>query len=357
MKPMRRSVAPALLFLASACGDDSPADTDTSADAGTETATETATEPDGPFVSVVQGGIQGGVVLSGYAHGPGMTMVGGTLSSAPGAEPGSPGTIYWLQDGQLCRQRGASEHTLWWIEGTGDDAWFAVGERGTILRYDGTTLHDESVTTDAILYGARATEPAIAVGGDPFGTQEGEIWQREEDGTWTRIHEGLGGVAFKIHEDWIVGVGVAWQMMPDGSLEEHFPPNNARLLTVRKRGPDDVWAVGGSDSAVILHWDGSGWNEVPYSPACGNGSLNGVWTEPGGDIWVAGFFGAMARYDGAEWDCNTPPITFEHLHATWRHEGTQWWGGGALLSAGGETALLGRYGEDELALDVVDCEL
>ncbi len=333
-----------------ACGDDAPAETDS----GTETSTETGDEA---FVSVVQESIEGGVVLSGYSHSGRMTMVGGRLSSAPGVDPGGPGTVYWLEDGQLCRQRNVSDQTLWWIDGTGDDAWFAVGEAGTILRYDGESVHDESVETDAIFYGMRASEPSIVVGGDPFGTQQGEIWQREEDGSWTRIHEELAGVAFKIHEDWIVGTGVAWQLMPDGSLEEHFPPNNARLLTVRRRAEDDVWAVGGSAAPIVLHWDGTAWEEVAYAAACGNGGLNGVWTEPGGDVWVAGFFGAMARYDGTQWDCNTPPVTFEHLHATWRHEGQQWWGGGALLSAGGETAVLGRLGAAPLDLPVVDCEL
>lgn len=351
MPVVRHRLMTALVLLVWGCGDDVPANTET------DPTGETESDTDAPFSSSVQGGIAGGVMLSGYAHASGMTMVGGTLSAAPGVEPGGPGTLYWLRDGALCRAREVSDHTLWWIDGTGEDAWFAVGERGTILRYDGAALHDESVATDAILYGARAAEPVIAVGGDPFGTGQGEIWRREADGTWLRIHEGLPGVAFKIHEDWIVGTGVAWQMMPDGSLVEHFPPGGARLLTVRKRADDDVWAVGGSDTAVVLHWDGATWNEVPYAPACGNGSLNGVWTEPGADVWVAGFFGAMARYDGEQWDCNAPPITFEHLHATWRHEGTQWWGGGALLSAGGDTALLGRYGEAALDLEVIDCAL
>lgn len=349
-----RMTALGVAYALAACGDDAPSETE----GATQTSTESSTDTDGEaFVSVVQEGIEGGVVLSGYSHGARMTMVGGRLSSAPGVSAGGPGTVYWLEDGTLCRQREVSEQTLWWIDGVGDQTWFAVGEAGTILRYDGRAVRDESVETDAVFYGMRASEPSIVVGGDPFGTQQGEIWQRGDDGSWTRIHEELAGVAFKIHEDWIVGTGVAWQLMPDGSLVEHFPPNNARLLTVQRRAEDDVWAVGGSATPIVLHWDGTAWEEVAYAAACGNGGLNGVWAEPGGDVWVGGFFGAMARYDGTQWDCNTPPVTFEHLHATWRHEGQQWWGGGALLSAGGETAVLGRFGAEPLSLTVVDCEL
>jgi hypothetical protein len=340
-----------------ACGDDAPQDTETSSgESSTTEAPSTDTEdPDAPFVSV-QHGIEGGVILSGHSHNQGMTMVGGRLSPAPGNEPGGPGTVYWLQDGQLCRQTEVDEDTLWWIDGAGDGSWFAVGERGTILRYDGETVHDESVETEAIFYGVRAAEPVIAVGGKPFGENTGELWQREDDGTWSVLHEDLPGVAFKIHQDWIVGTGVAWQLMPDGTLVEHFPPEQARLLTVQVRGPDDVWAVGGSASPIVLHWTGSDWETVPFKTSCGNGALNGVWTQPGEDVWFAGFFGAMAAYDGTDWDCSSPPATFEHLHATWRHEGQQWWGGGALLTAGGETAILAREGGD-LQLDVIDCEL
>ena len=359
MTTMQRLGAPLLfsVLLFPACGDDAPSETD-GADASTtsETSGTDTEDPDAPFVTV-QEGIGGGVVLSGHSHASGMTMVGGRLSSAPGVDPGGPGTVYWLQDGQLCRHNGVADHTLWWIDGPGDDTWFAVGERGTILRYDGETVHDESVDTEAILYGVRASEPVIAVGGNPFGENTGEIWQREDDGSWTRLHEDLPGVAFKIHQNWIVGTGVAWELMPDGSLVEHFPPDEARLLTVQVRGEDDVWAVGGSATPTVIHWTGAAWETVAFAPACGNGGLNGVWTEPGEDVWIAGFFGAMARYDGTDWTCSTPPASFEHLHATWRHEGRQWWGGGNLLMAGGEQALLGRQGGEPLDLAVVDCEL
>ncbi len=348
---MYRRLALGLVLISSACGDDSPpADTDTSS------ADDSSGAVDDGSAIAVQMGIGGGVVLSGHSHGDGMTMVGGRLSSAPGVDPGGPGTVFWLEGDQLCRHAGITGRTLWWIDGPGDGTWYAVGERGTILRYDGETVHDESVETDAIFYGVRASEPTIAVGGNPFGAMDGEIWQRDADGTWAVLHEDLAGVAFKIHEDWIVGTGVAWQLMPDGSLVEHFPPNEARLLTVRKRAEDDVWAVGGSAQAVVLHWNGSAWEEIPFTTACGNGSLNGVTAAAGDDVWVAGFFGAMARYDGSEWTCPIPPVTLEHLHATWEHDGKQWWGGGALLAAGGDIATIARAGPEPLELDVIDCE-
>lgn len=311
-------------------------------------------------LSVEVAAVEGGVILSGYQNGDTMVMVGGTLSPAPGQEYGGPGTVFWIDQDEpnsVCRRENASDRTLWWVEGQGDGSWFAVGEQGAILRYDGDSLVDESVATDAILYGVRPGEQAVAVGGDPFDTQEGEIWQRSADGTWEALHTGLPGVAFKIWENWIVGVGVAWTLEDDGTLVEHFPPNNARLLTVRTRAADDVWAVGGSQSGIVLHFDGEQWEEIEFDTACGNGGLNGVWTGEGEDIWVAGFFGAMARYDGEKWICPQPASTLEHLHAVWPSDDGMWWGGGALLSAGGNAGLLGREGFNALELEVEDCEL
>ncbi|KIG13507.1 hypothetical protein DB30_08019 [Enhygromyxa salina] len=36
-------------------------------------------------------------------------------------------------------------------------------------------------------------------------------------------------------------------------------------------------------------------------------------------MWVAGFSGASARYDGEAWHCAEQPLTYEHCHEVWRH--------------------------------------
>ena len=290
----------------------------------------------GPFAEGVDG-LSHGVGLSAWSDGEDLLVVGGRLSDAPGESFGGPGRVIRISpDLRACKAYEAPQ-TLWWIHGREPGDWYAVGEGGTIIHHqqDGT-LVDESVSTDAILYGVwAASDRVIAVGGDPFTTMTGEVWQRDAGGAWSLLAGDLPGVAFKVWEDWIVGVGVAWQLEGD-TLVEHHPPNGERLLTVRGRGPEEVYAVGGFGEPVVLRWDGSAWSSVEIDPGCVSGGLNGVWTAAEEDLWIAGFFGAAARHDGERWTCTDDPLSLEHYHAVWRHQGETWWVGGDLLSSGGE---------------------
>lgn len=300
-------------------------------------------DPPAPFAVAIDG-LDHGVGLAAWSDGDDLLVVGGQLSGAPGQELGGPGIVLRIgADGRACRSL-ETTNTLWWIHGREPGDWFAVGEGGTILHHlpDATTV-DESVTTDAVLYGVWAGDQVTAVGGDPFASKTGQIWRRGDAGEWTQLGDDLPGVAFKVWEDWVVGDGVAWQLDGD-TLIEHHPPNGERLLTVRGRGPNDVWAVGGFSSPIVLHWEGDAWSEVEIDLTCLTGGLNGVWTAPGEDVWIAGFFGAAARYDGESWSCADQPLTYEHYHAVWRHDDQNWWVGGNLLKASGSELSLAWTG-------------
>lgn len=60
----------------------------------------------------------------------------------------------------------------------------------------------------------------------------------------------------------------------------------------------DVWAVGGRDRAIALHWDGARWRRVPTPPA---GGLRGVWGAGPRDVWAVGERGTVLRWDGTAW--------------------------------------------------------
>ncbi|HET9450866.1 MAG TPA: hypothetical protein VFO83_08295 [Aggregicoccus sp.] len=61
---------------------------------------------------------------------------------------------------------------------------------------------------------------------------------------------------------------------------------------------DDVWAVGGSRSAVALHWDGARWTRIPTPAAPG---LRSVWGASSQDVWAVGLEGTVLRWDGRAW--------------------------------------------------------
>lgn len=323
MKPSRPALAVALLL--AACPDPPP--------------------DDPPAFAEARDGLPQGVGLAAWSDGDDLLIVGGTLSSAPGQTFGGPGVVVRVDaDGHACKLAEAPA-TLWWIHGPAAGEWYAVGEGGTIVhRLGDGSLVDESIASDAILYGVWAeADSVVAVGGDPFNTKLGEVWRRDADGNWSLLAGDLPGVAFKIWKDWIVGDGIAYQLDGD-TLIERPVPGEPRLLTVRGRAADDVYAVGGFTSPVAMHWDGSGWSEIDVDPRCVGGGLNGVWTDVGEDLWVAGFFGTAARFDGSEWSCAANVLTYEHYHAVWRHAQQSWWVGGNLLDAGGSELSLARTG-------------
>lgn len=297
-----------------------------------------------PEYAEVATNIAGGVLLSAAPVGDDVLLVGGELSSQPGVTAGGPGYVLRWRDGELCREAVTDDHTLWWIAATSPDEWYAVGDQGTILHQQGGTLHDESVTTDAVLYGVfDQGDRVVAVGGDVWNTDEGEVWTRDASGTWTLLAGQLPGVAFKVWEDWIVGVGVAWTLEGDTLVERH-PPDNARLLTVHGSNPDDVWAVGGQQQPVLLHWEGDAWASVAVDPLCANSGLNGVWVSPEGDVWITGFFGAIGRLRDGEWSCPEAAVTREHFHAVVGHGDEQLFVGGDLFGAGDNYGTIVRFG-------------
>lgn len=297
-----------------------------------------------PAWTVLADRAQGGALLGAWPQGDGLYLVGGQLD-------GSEGVVVRVGEDDACVERMAAPALLWWIHGSRDGLWYAVGDSGTIIRSEDGVRTDESVPTDATLYGVWDTGDVVwAVGGDVRSRpMTGEVWVRR-DGAWSLLAGDLEAVLFKVWRDWMVGDGVAYRIVDD-TLEAHPPPDGARLLTVTGRSDDDVWAVGGAQLPVVLHWDGSAWSEVDFSPFCGNQGLNGVWTAPGEDVWVTGFLGTMARYDGAEWSCPKPPITREHLHVIVKHGDDVFAAGGNLLHPTTESrATIARFGLGERTL-------
>jgi hypothetical protein len=303
--------------------------------------------------------VEGGVLLSAANVGDELVLVGGELASEPGVNPGGPGYLVRYRDGVLCREADVNEHTLWWIDAPSAEQWYAVGEAGTIIHDQNGTRTDESVATNAVLYGVfDQGDRVIAVGGDVWSTDLGEVWQRDSSGQWTALAQDLPGVVFKVWDRWLVGIGVAWTL-EGNTLVEHFPPNGERLLTVHGNTPDDVWAVGGLQQPVMLHWVDDAWESVDVDPYCASGGLNGVWISPNDEVWIAGFFGGFGVYRDGEWECPDPKPTREHFHAIRGHENSVLLMGGDLFSPGDNYGTVFHYGSPdvtEMSAEIGPCD-
>ena len=298
-----------------------------------------------PSFSLLSGDIPGGMLLSAWSDGEDFLAVGGALGSGPG-------NIVHYDGSSLCYEQPApAEHTLWWVHGRTPYEWLAVGVRGTIVDQDGAR-HD--IPTESTLYGVYQDEEGTwVVGGDPFTPSSGEIW-RKTTGDWEVIAEGLAGTLFKTWRGWFVGDGVAYFW--DGTnLEERHPPGGERLITVHGTTPEDVWAVGGYSSPVVLHWTNGMWETIPMEGTCVQTALNGLWVEEGPVLHVAGHNGTMGQFVEGGWSCPSRPPTVDDFHTVVPYGDQMLWVGGNLVDPGSTYGILAALGEHAPLGSVEEC--
>ncbi|MGB0640824.1 MAG: hypothetical protein ACPGTU_15905 [Myxococcota bacterium] len=307
---------------------------DTSKSSGGDTSDDHKDDVDSPW-TLVSDEVEGGVLLSVWSDGDTIRMVGGDLG-------GGSGVMVHGDASSLCVETDITERALWWIHGDAPGSWTAVGETGTVLRETDGVQSRMDIPTEATLFGVWMDGDTTWAAGGFVGSGEnrGEIWRH--DGTdWTQVAADLPHVLFKVWENWFVGQDIAYRWNGD-SLDEY--PIDGRILTMRGNAEDDAWAVGGLVGPIVLHWDGSTFNEVDTA---GLGqAINGVYTDASEEVWLAGNYGVTARWTDEGWQQPDLPLTVDHLHAVWRHGDATWWVGGDLFNAGDNHGTIIRYSED-----------
>ena len=177
---------------------------------------------------------------------------------------------------------------------------FAVGWRGTILRFDGGAWHDMSLDTGETLHleavwGSSAAD-VFAVGADGLILHHdgGKAFTVQESGTGSDLCGVWGTSPRRV---FAVGAGVIlrydgaeWREMAvaDGPVPD--------LKGVWGAGENDVFAVG--YDGVILHFDGAAWRRMASGTTA---HLYGVWGSGASDVFAVGAFGTILHYDGTGW--------------------------------------------------------
>lgn len=131
--------------------------------------------------------------------------------------------------------------------------------------------------------------------------------------------------------------GVAW-------TDETLPGTFSFLRTVHGSSSGDVWAAG--YGGALLHSNGQTWTAdagLPPSallPDGGYPDLEGVWAFSPSDAWTVGFAGSAFHWDGVAWTSRPPPTSSRlfavhgsnpsevwavgDVSAIWRWNGTSW---------------------------------
>jgi len=211
---------------------------------------------------------------------------------------------------------------LWWVHGIdkpGGETVVVVGESGAIAMYDEATwtVHDSKLP-GATLFGA-------------WGTAKDDLWG--VGGPWQRAPKTLkqakrvllhfdGKSWERVDVDKVVGTTVqslfkVWgtakdnvYVVGDGATVLHYDGASwskedsglvgVVLFTLNGRGADDVWAVGGFGQGQLIHRTGGKWASVDIgenTPA----ALQGVWTGAKHPVWISGWDGYTASWDGTAW--------------------------------------------------------
>jgi hypothetical protein len=298
----------------------------------------------GPW-TLVSDEISGGVLLSAWSDGEVLHVVGGDLG-------GGPGVMLHGDANELCIEDSVTERALWWIHGDQSGRWTAVGEAGLVLTEEDGVRARMDIPTEATMFGVWMDDGVTWAAGGHVGGGEnsGEIWRHDGE-QWEAFAIDLPNVLFKVWNNWFVGQDIAYHW--NGTeLETH--DIDGRLLTIRGTSETDAWAVGGLVNALVLHYDGTNFEEV-NTDGLGQ-AINGVYTAPGEDVWIGGNFGVTARWNGTGWDQPDLPLTSDHLHAVWHHNDATWWFGGDLFSVGDNHGTIIRHSDDGRIPEIVDCE-
>lgn len=213
-----------------------------------------------------------------------------------------------------------------------DEVW-AVGESGRpesglLLRYDGSTWRTTSSFCRTRAFhgvGAAAPDYIWAVGSGNACRYNGTWWapvktprpEGDEIGLlWSDVD------ALAPNDAWAVGTRAIphYQGVTFASIVMHWDGSSwtadrnvpgRHLESVVMLAPDDVWAVGRDDfGAIMLHYDGTGWESVPVPYTGASDTLNAIDAIDRGSMWAVGYLlDENANYASRTLTINAPSTT------------------------------------------------
>ncbi len=168
------------------------------------------------------------------------------------------------------------------VWGTGASNVYAVGDNGTVLRWDGSSWSAETSGTTAKLTSI-------------WGSSASDIW--------------IAGESILLH-----GNGSTW-------TEDAYGTTNCCWAGIWASGPSDVWAVG---EGIVVRWNGSAWGPVAGAPT---GVNNAVWGTSATNVFIADLNTAISHWNGTAWSSDATGGT-RGFWALWGTGPGDVWAGG-----------------------------
>lgn len=205
-----------------------------------------------------------------------------------------------------------------------NNVW-AVGESGTILKWNGSTWARQASPTSNTLFSVDMLDM-----GDGWAVGEGGVTLRWNGGSWNNIAspttENLFSVAITaINSGWTAGAngniffwnGARWKVQTSPTSQDIWSVHCVTWL--------NCWAVG--YGGTILHADGVTWSVINSPTALPLSSITMLDASNG---WAVGFMGTILQWTGSSWSQVTSPEDWETLQSVSFANATAGWAVGDL---------------------------
>ena len=261
---------------------------------------------------------------------------GNTINGVWGQGPssvfavGNGGTILRFDGTQWTQMASNTRKHLHAVWASGpSDAW-AVGEAGTLMLYDGSTWKAFSSNTTVTLRGVWGSS-----GTNVFVVGDGGLLLRFPGGkVTTNTTQGLNGVWGSNATDvYVVGSGGTVLHLEGTTWTAEKPKTTVGLRAVWGSGPSQVFAVG--NTGTISRRLAGAWQAMPAGSS--GADLRAVWGSGPSDVLASGDGGDLLRFDGKTWSADTSK-TKADLYAVWTGAGA------ATLAMGQGGVMLQRQG-------------
>jgi len=227
------------------------------------------------------------------------------------------------------------------VGGTGPSDVYTVGDSGAILHYDGNawgTMASGTAEHLNCVWAAGVNDVFIGGLNGVMLHYNGANWSAMDSNTTDLVHKiwGTGPddvFAVCAHGEMLHYDGAAW------GVQYAYPDTLVEFPGLWGTSPSNVWVVGydgtyGDWSAIILHYDGSGWSVMPTASIAAHHGLTSLWGTSANSIYAAGRLGTIAHYNGSAWSEMSTPTTADFKGI---------WGSGGTMYAVGMNGTIVKY--------------
>ncbi len=253
---------------------------------------------------------------------------------------------------------------------TPTDVW-AIGSRGTIIRWTGASwgsVPSKRTETLRAIWGSSPSDVWIVAAmnvilhgtGSPDGSPAislvGPIYPDDPTNWQGKLLTSVWGAEGKVF--------VAGNQLNSGSVWRHTAPvvedpdlapyEWERAYQTCQQGPcldinglwgastSNIWIIGNHGTVLHSKSTDGGADQWELSPSLAKANLNGIWGSSASDVWIVGDAGTIRHWtdDGTGHWAVIPPPTSENLHAVWGTGPTDVWtvgDAGTILHWDGDT--------------------